>query len=366
MKKKNLINNHPITRILKKSLVDLPTPTPISFLWNIGFLLGMTLTMQIITGLVLSINYVARTEIAFDSVIHIIRDIDKGWEIRYLHINGASLFFLLMYSHLARGIYFNSPQKIPIVWGSGVLILIASIGAAFIGYVLPWGQISFWGVTVITRILTAIPYVGKDLTQWIWGNFSVSQPTLNRFFSLHFLLPILVACLALAHLILLHQTGSSNPLGVTADKDKIKFFPYIVVKDLTPIVALAAAMATLISLGPNLLGDVENFSIATASTTPTHIMPEWYFLFAYAILRAIPSKLGGVVAMVISILAILTLIVKKKTINNKFRPTKKLNFWVFLSTVILLTWVGANPVEQPYVITGQTLTRVYFLIVLGL
>lgn len=346
--------------ITKNSLIGLPTPFSISFIWNIGFLLGITLVLQIITGLVLSINYVASTELAFDSVIHIIRDIDSGWVIRYLHINGASLFFVLIYAHIARGIYFNSPIKLPIVWTSGVVILLATIGAAFIGYVLPWGQISFWGATVITRIITAIPYIGKDVTQWLWGNFSVSQPTLNRFFSLHFLIPLVVVALAIVHLIILHKPGSSNPTGTNPDYDKIKFFPYFIIKDTTPLLLIIITFRALLTLTPNLLGDVENFNTARITTTPAHIQPEWYFLFAYAILRSIPSKLGGVLAIVGAILILIVLTIKTNKLNSKFSPKKKTTFWVFIALVSLLTWIGANPVEPPFVTIGQFLTVAYF------
>lgn len=366
MKKYNLIIKDPLIEITKNSLISLPTPFSISFLWNIGFLLGITLGLQIVTGLVLSINYVASTELAFDSVIHIIRDIDSGWIIRYLHINGASLFFILIYIHIARGIYFNSPMKLPIVWASGVIILLATIGAAFIGYVLPWGQISFWGATVITRIITAIPYIGKDVTQWLWGNFSVSQPTLNRFYSLHFLIPLVVAALVIVHLIILHKPGSSNPTGTNPDYDKIKFFPYFIVKDTTPMIIIMVIFSTLLSIHPNLLGDVENFNVARITTTPAHIQPEWYFLFAYAILRSIPSKLGGVLAIVGAILILLVLTIKRNNIVKKFSPTKKALFWVFIVLVCLLTWIGANPVEPPFVRIGQVLTLAYFSVALTL
>lgn len=361
MKKFSIIFKDPILSITKNSLISLPTPFSISFLWNIGFLLGFTLILQIITGLVLSINYICHTTLAFDSVIHIIRDIDSGWLIRYLHINGASLFFLLIYIHIARGIYFNSPSKIPIVWASGVIILLASIGAAFIGYVLPWGQISFWGATVITTIISAIPYIGKQTTEWLWGNFSVSQPTLNRFLSLHFVIPLVIAALVIAHLILLHKPGSSNPTGVKPDYDKIKFFPYFLTKDITPALIISIIIITLVCINPNLLGDVENYNPARATTTPPHIQPEWYFLFAYAILRSIPSKLGGVLAMVGSILCLLILCYKPYKFNKKFSPIKKILFWTFISTVLLLTWIGANPVEPPYLIIGRIITIVYFL-----
>lgn len=363
MKKINIIKKDPITEILINSLANLPTPTSISYLWNIGFLLGITLTLQVVTGLILSINYVAETTLAFNSVIHIIRDIDYGWIIRYIHINGASLFFILIYIHIARGIYFNSPIKTPIVWMSGIIILLISIITAFIGYVLPWGQISFWGATVITNIISAIPYLGQQITIWIWGNFSVSQPTLNRFLSLHFILPLIIIILVLIHLIFLHKTGSSNPLGVNPNYDKIKFLPYFLIKDTTPILIIIILLCTLICLNPNLLGDVENFRTARPTTTPTHIQPEWYFLFAYAILRAIPSKLGGVAAIGGAILILSTLSLKAHNPNKKFHPYKKISFWIFIRVVILLTWIGANPVEYPYINIGIILTFLYFLII---
>lgn len=364
MKNKNFIKKDPLYNILKNSLMDLPTPRSISFLWNIGFLLGICLLCQIITGITLSINYVPYVEIRFQRVIHIIRDVENGWTIRYIHINGASLFFMLIYIHMARGIYFNRPMKLPIVWRSGVIILLISIGTAFIGYVLPWGQISFWGATVITSIISAIPYIGTSITQWLWGNFSVSQPTLNRFLSLHFVLPFVILGIVIIHLLILHQTGSSNPTGVNPDYEKIKFFPFFLIKDTGPLVVCIIIIITIISLSPNYLGDVENFNKARITSTPPHIQPEWYFLFAYAILRCIPSKLGGVLAMVISILIILTLCFKKHSINKKFSPLKKLTYWVFVSDVCILTWIGANPVEQPFSFLGEIRTILYFSIFL--
>lgn len=361
MKKNKIHQKDPLVRIVIKSLVDLPTPTSIRYLWNIGFILGITLRLQVTTGLVLSINYVAATSIAFDSVIHIIRDIERGWIIRFLHINGASLFFVCIYMHIGRGLYFNSPKKIPIVWTSGIIIFLTAIGTAFIGYVLPWGQISFWGATVITRILSALPYVGKEITIWLWGNFSVSQPTLNRFLSLHFILPLVLMRIVIVHLIILHQRGSSSPLGVETNKDKIKFLPLFIVKDVVPIVTISIIIIRIISINPNILGDVENYSIASPEVTPTHIQPEWYFLFAYAILRSIPSKLGGVLAIVISVLVILITSIKNSTLNKKFSPIKKITLMTFFCVTILLTWIGANPVEEPFSRRGKALTLVYFL-----
>ena len=364
MKKFRILGKDPVINMVQGSLLRLPTPSSISFLWNMGFLLGITLSIQIVTGLFLSINFIPSTAEAFSSVIHIIRDIDRGWIIRYTHINGASLFLLLMYSHIARGIYFDSPYKLPMVWASGVGILLVTMATAFMGYVLPWGQMSFWGATVITRILTAIPYVGKNLTQWLWGNFSVSQPTLNRFFSLHFLLPLLVAALVLVHLIFLHEEGSSNPTGLNPDYDKMKFFPYFGVKDVSSLFVTLIILRSLVILSPNLLGDVENFNHSRISTTPAHIQPEWYFLFAYAILRSIPSKLGGVVAMLLAFLVLLLFCFKSGSLNKKFSPLKKVAFWSFISVFIILTWIGANPVEPPFVTIGAFITFLYFGLVL--
>nr|AUF59585.1 cytochrome b [Psoroptes ovis] len=363
MKKINFFKKDPIMKMLMNSLMSLPTPKSISYMWNMGFLLGMTLMLQIITGLVLSMNFVAETSLAFDSVIHIMRDVDKGWIMRYLHMNGASLFFIYMYIHIGRGIYFNSPLKLPMVWCSGVIILLLTMMTAFMGYVLPWGQMSFWGATVITSMLSAIPYLGPYLTTWVWGNFSVSQPTLNRFFSLHFILPLVITALVICHLILLHEKGSSNPTGLSTDFDKMKFFPYFLVKDTTPLLLSMMMIIYLICLNPNLLVDVENFTPAMPTSTPTHIQPEWYFLFAYAILRAIPSKLGGVCAMGLSILSLMVLCLMKSKFNKKFNPTKKLSFWCFVSVVILLTWIGANPVEPPYTSIGVILTVLYFMLI---
>nr|YP_009504254.1 cytochrome b [Histiostoma feroniarum]AWX53530.1 cytochrome b [Histiostoma feroniarum] len=363
MKKKTLMGDPTITMVVN-SLIKLPTPVSISYLWNMGFILGMILMMQIVTGLVLSMNYIPETNMAFESVMHTMRDIEMGWLMRYLHMNMASLFFMMMYVHISRGLYFESPKKMPMVWISGLLILLCSMGAAFLGYVLPWGQMSFWGATVITSMLSAIPYVGKKMTLWLWGNFSVSQPTLNRFFSMHFLLPLLLLVLIMAHLALLHKTGSSNPMGVQPNADKMKFFPYFMVKDMTPFMMMLVASFILISISPNLLSDVENFSKASMETTPTHIQPEWYFMFAYAILRSIPSKLGGVVAMLMSILILLVPMLTKTKMNKKHMPFKKLMFWMFVSTVIILTWVGMNPVEEPFMMMGQMSAVLYFSLIL--
>lgn len=353
------IKKNPILSIVKKSLLDLPSPSSISFLWNIGFLLGITLGLQIVTGLFLSIVYTAQTETAFQGMIMIIRDVNTGWITRMIHMNGASLFFVLLYIHTARGIYFSSPSNKMKVWLSGVILMLLIIATAFLGYVLPWGQMSFWGATVITGVISAIPIVGNDLVTWIWGGPSVSQPTLNRFFSLHFLLPIIISAMVLVHLIILHEKGSSNPRVIHTNLDKIKFNPLFSIKDTLPLLIIALLMIILSSNNPNILGDVENFNPANPLVAPIHIQPEWYFLFAYVVLRSIPSKLGGVIALVASIL-ILTILITKKGKSTKFKRTKKVKFWMLISVIIVLTWIGAKSVESPFEGIGQIYTILYF------
>jgi len=330
-----------------------------------GFLLGITLVLQIITGLVVSMIYNSDAKEAFTSIVKIIQDINMGWITRIIHINGASLFFILLYIHTARGIYFNSIRNQSRVWLSGVIILLAVIATAFLGYVLPWGQMSFWGATVITGVLSAIPIVGNDLVTWIWGGPSVCRPTLNRFFSLHFLLPFIIVALAGIHLILLHEKGSSNPSNTLTTSDKVKFNPLFSLKDVLPIIVIRILLIILISTNPNLLGDVENYNTANPLNAPLHIQPEWYFLFAYVILRSIPSKLGGVAALAISIL-ILSVLIINKTKPTKFSPTKKIKVWFLLSIILILTWIGAKPVESPYEGIGQIYSTLYFIFIVTL
>lgn len=315
--------------------------------------------LQIVTGLILSIIYTAQTETAFKVIVMIIRDINTGWVTRIIHINGASLFFVLMYIHTARGMYFSSPANKPKVWLSGVVIILIVIATAFLGYVLPWGQISFWGATVITGVISAIPIVGNDLVTWIWGGPSVSQPTLNRFFSLHFILPIIITVIVIVHLVLLHEKGSSNPSNTQTNADKVKFNPILTVKDTIPAILIIVLIVLMTSNAPNALGDVENFNPANPLVAPIHIQPEWYFLFAYVILRSIPSKLGGVIALVISIL-IISIIVVSKNKSSKFKTTKKVKFWFLVSVIVILTWIGAKTVERPFEGIGQFYTVFYF------
>lgn len=354
--------NHPLIKIINNRLIDLPSPSNISAWWNFGSLLGLCLIIQTLTGIFLAIHYTANIEIAFNRVVHICRDVNYGWLIRTLHANGASFFFICIYLHIGRGIYYNS-FKFLHTWIIGVIILFVVIGTAFIGYVLPWGQISFWGATVITNLLSAIPYIGNILVQWIWGGFAVDNATLTRFFTIHFLLPFVIIALTIIHLLFLHQTGSNNPLGINRNLDKIPFHPYFSYKDILGFLIIIIALTTLTLYNPYLLGDPDNFIPANPLVTPVHIQPEWYFLFAYAILRSIPNKLGGVIALVISILILILIpfINKQKFQSIAFYPINQILFWNLLALVILLTWIGARPVEDPYITIGQILTILYFL-----
>lgn len=351
----------PILKIFNNSLIDLPSPSNISAWWNFGSLLGLCLGIQIVTGIFLAIHYTANIDLAFNRVAHICRDVNYGWFIRTLHANGASFFFICLYTHIGRGIYYRS-YYYTATWIVGVIILFLVIATAFLGYVLPWGQISFWGATVITNLLSAIPYLGTEIVQWLWGGFAVDNATLTRFFTLHFLMPFVVAALVLIHLLFLHQTGSNNPLGTNSNIDKIPFHPYFSYKDLFGFIILTITLTLLTLINPYLLGDPDNFVPANPLITPVHIQPEWYFLFAYAILRSIPNKLGGVIALVLSI-AILIIIPfrnKKYIQRSSFYPVRKILFWRIVTILILLTWIGARPVEDPYILTGQLLTILYF------
>lgn len=353
--------NHPLFKIINNALVDLPAPSNISAWWNFGSLLGLCLIIQTLTGLFLAIHYTADIETAFNSVNHICRDVNYGWLLRTLHANGASFFFICIYLHIGRGIYYGS-YLYTYTWSVGVIILFLVIGTAFIGYVLPWGQISFWGATVITNLLSAIPYLGIDLVQWLWGGFAVDNATLTRFFTFHFLLPFIVIAATIVHLLFLHQTGSNNPLGINRNRDKIPFHPYFSFKDIFGFILIIIFLFLLTILAPYKLGDPDNFIPANPLVTPPHIQPEWYFLFAYAILRSIPNKLGGVIALVLSIaiLFILPFTNVSKFRGIQYYMLNQILFWTMVIIVILLTWIGARPVEDPYILTGQILTVLYF------
>nr|QQV73472.1 cytochrome b [Anthomyza sp. DY-2021] len=359
---KPMRTTHPLFKIANNALVDLPAPINISSWWNFGSLLGLCLIIQILTGLFLAMHYTADINMAFYSVNHICRDVNYGWLLRTIHANGASFFFICIYLHVGRGIYYSSYLFTP-TWIVGVVIFFLTMGTAFMGYVLPWGQMSFWGATVITNLLSAIPYLGTDLVQWIWGGFAVDNATLTRFFTFHFIFPFIVLAMTMIHLLFLHQTGSNNPIGLNSNIDKIPFHPYFSFKDIVGFVIMIMLLISLSLWNPYLLGDPDNFIPANPLVTPIHIQPEWYFLFAYAILRSIPNKLGGVIALVMSIaiLFILPFYNLSKFRGIQFYPINQILFWVMVSTVILLTWIGARPVEDPYVIYGQILTVVYFL-----
>lgn len=358
---KSIRKTHPIIKIINRSLIDLPSPSNISSWWNFGSLLALCLIIQIITGLFLTIYYNANIELAFYRVNYICRNVNYGWLIRTLHANGASFFFICIYLHIGRNIYYES-FNLKLTWIIGIIILFTLIATAFIGYVLPWGQISFWGATVITNLLSAIPYLGTILVNWIWGGFAVDNATLTRFYTFHFLLPFIILILTIIHLLFLHQTGSNNPLGINRNLDKIPFHPFFTFKDLIGFIILIIILSILTLTNPYMLGDPDNFIPANPLVTPIHIQPEWYFLFAYAILRSIPNKLGGVIALVISILilTILPFTYNKKIQGIQFYPINQILFWLIITTIILLTWIGARPVEDPYIIIGQILTIFYF------
>lgn len=342
-------------------IINLPTPSRISFIWNFGSLLIICLINQILTGLFLAFHYKTDINLAFQRIININRNINFGWLIRYLHANGASIFFIIIYIHIRRGLYINS-FNFKLTWIIGAILLLITIITAFVGYVLPWGQISFWGATVITNLLSAIPYLGNSIIIWIWGGFSINNATLTRFFSIHFILPFIIIFFTIIHLISLHTTGSNNPLGINRNFDKINFSPYFIIKDLIGIIIFIWIFIILTLIFPFLLNDHNNFITANPIITPNHIQPEWYFLFSYSILRAIPNKLGGVIALLISILIliILPILNNKKFLTIKFYPINKFLFWIFVITFIILTWIGIKPVEYPFIILSQYLTLIYF------
>jgi len=331
-------------------------------LWNFGSLLGLCLILQIVSGLFLAIHYSANVLISFDTVAHITRDVNYGWLIRSIHANGASFFFICLYTHAGRGMYYAS-YFYTLTWLVGVVIILLVMATAFLGYVLIWGQISFWAATVITNLLSAIPYLGTIVVQWLWGGFAVDNATLTRFFTFHFLIPFIIAGLSIVHLLFLHQTGSNNPIGLNRNFDKIPFHPFFSFKDIFGFIVILWLLMSLSTIYPYALGDVENFISANPLVTPVHIQPEWYFLFAYAILCSIPNKLGGVVALVASVIILLILPFSQNRIirGNQFYPIGKISFWLLVNTVIPLTWIGARPAEDPSILVGQILTVIYFM-----
>jgi len=358
-----LLKSHVLLRIFNSYVVDSPQPANLSYLWNFGSLLATCLIIQILTGAFLAMHYTPNVDLAFNSVEHIMRDVNNGWIIRYTHANVASFFFIFLYMHIARGLYYGS-YKSPrvLVWSIGVIILVLMMAIAFLGYVLPYGQMSLWGATVITNLLSAIPIFGQDIVELIWGGFSVSNATLNRFFSLHYLLPFLLAALAVAHLIALHVHGSNNPNGVTSSGDRYAMHPYFTFKDLVTIFAFFLVLSILVFFYPNLLGHSDNYIPADPMVTPASIVPEWYLLPYYAILRSIPNKLLGVIAMFGSLLILLVLPLTdiSRIRGNQFRPAMKLAFWFFVVDFFILMWIGSQHPNTPYVEIGQIATAFYF------
>jgi len=346
-------------------IIDYPTPININYLWSFGSAAGICLGIQILTGIFLAMHYTPNIEYAFNSVEHIMRDVNGGWLIRYIP-NGASFFFLTVYIHIFRGIYFGSYINRIKLWGLGIVIFIAMMATAFMGYVLPWGQMSFWGATVITNLFSAIPYIGGSIVEWLWGGFSVDNATLNRFFSLHYLLPFVIAALVIAHLAALHDEGSNNPISIDKNIDTISFYPYFYVKDLFAFFIFLIVFFFFISFFPNVLGHSDNYIPANPLVTPAHIVPEWYFLPFYAILRSIPDKLLGVIAMFLAIivLALLPLLNTSIVRNTKYRPIFCFFYWFLFVDFCLLGWIGQKPVESPYMEIGFFATYFYFFLLI--
>jgi ubiquinol-cytochrome c reductase cytochrome b subunit len=359
-----IFKSHPLLRLVNSYVIDSPTPSNLSYLWNFGSLLALCLIIQIVTGVTLAMHYTPSVAEAFNSVEHIMRDVNNGWLIRYLHANTASAFFFLVYLHVGRGIYYGS-YKAPrtLTWIIGSIILIVMMATAFLGYVLPYGQMSLWGATVITNLMSAIPWIGQDIVEFLWGGFSVNNATLNRFFALHFVLPFVLAALVLMHLIAYHETvGSGNPLGISSNYDRLPFAPYYIFKDLITIFLFFFVLSLFVFFMPNALGDSENYVMANPMQTPPAIVPEWYLLPFYAILRSIPNKLLGVIAMFSAILIILVMPITdlSKYRGLQFRPLSKVAFYVFVANFLILMQLGAKHVESPFIEFGQISTVLYF------
>ena len=355
----------PVMGLLYPTAVTFPTPRNLNYFWTFGAILMVFLVIQLITGIVLAMHYTAHVALAFESVEHIMRDVNFGWLLRYVHANGASMFFLAVYIHIFRGLYYGS-YKAPreILWILGVVLLLLMMATAFMGYVLPWGQMSFWAATVITNLFSAIPLIGKEITQWMWGGFAVDNPTLNRFFSLHYLLPFMIAAVVVLHIWALHVPGNNNPLGIDVKKkqDTLPFHPYYTVKDSFALIVFFVLFAAFVFYAPNYLGHTDNYIKANPLVTPAHIVPEWYFLPFYAILRAIPDKLGGVIAMFgsIAVLFVLPWLDTSKVRSARFRPLYRQFFWILLAVCIGLGYLGSQPAEGGFVIAARILTAYYF------
>jgi len=358
-----LLKSNPLLSLVNSYIVDSPQPVNLSYVWNFGSLLALCLGIQIVTGVILAMHYTPNVDLAFISVEHIMRDVNYGWMIRYIHANVASFFFIFVYLHIGRGLYYGS-YKSPrvLLWSIGVIILVLMMGVAFLGYVLPYGQMSLWGATVITNMLSAIPWIGQDFVQFVWGGFSVNNATLNRFFSLHFLLPFVLAALAVMHMMALHTHGSSNPLGISSNADKLPMHPYFIFKDLVTILAFFLALSIIVFYLPNAMGHSDNYIPANPMQTPPSIVPEWYLLPYYAILRSIPNKLLGVVAMLGSLLILLLMPIldTSRVRGSQFRPLMRFAFWVFVTDFFLLMFIGSQHAEEPYITIGAIATALYF------
>ena len=355
----------PIFSTLKHTLVDYPTPRNLNYWWNFGSLAGIFLLIQIITGIVLAMHYTPTVEGAFASIEHIMRDVNYGWLIRYIHMNGSSFFFIVVYIHVFRGLYYGS-YKSPreVLWWLGLVILLLMMATAFMGYVLPWGQMSFWGATVITNIFSAVPVVGTTIVEWLWGGFAIDNALLNRFFALHYLFPFLIVAVVILHIVALHTHGSNNPLGIDkkGPQDSIPFHPYYTIKDMFGLSFVLTIFALVVFYAPDYLGHPDNYIPADPLKTPAHIVPEWYFLPFYAILRAVPDKLGGVIAMISAILILFVLpwLDTSKVRSATFRPMYKKLFWILLADIVILTWIGGSPPEGNFILIGRIATIYYF------
>ncbi len=357
---------HSIPLVLHNHIIDYPSPVNINYLWSFGSLAGLFFGFQIVTGIFLAMHYTPDITLAFDSIEHIMRDVRGGWLLRYLHSNGASMIFIMLYIHVGKGLYFRSyaGRGRTSLWISGIFIFLLMMATALAGYVLPWGQMSFWGATVITNLITAIPYIGQDIAYWLWGGFAVGNPTLGRFFSIHYMLPFIIVGLAFLHLVLLHHVGSSNPFGTAASSsDLVTFHPYSVIKDFFSLLVAITFYILIVFFAPNFLGHSDNYINANPLVTPTHIVPEWYFLPFYAILRAVPNKVGGVIAMLsaILILFILPFIDQNSVKSPRFRPFLQTWFWLFVFNFILLGYLGGQVAEEPFITASQVSAGFYFI-----
>ena len=363
------LNKNYLFALVDSHIIHYPTPLCLTYAWSFGSLAGISLVIQMISGIFLSMHYTPHIDLAFSSIEYIMRDVNNGWLIRYIHANGASMFFIVVYAHICRGVYYGSymePRQA--LWCSGVILFVLMMGTAFTGYVLPWGQMSFWGATVITNMVTAIPVAGKPIAEWLWGGFTVSNPTLKRFYSVHYVLPFVIAGLTLVHLTLLHQVGSTSPIGSDTGVDDVPFYPYYFTKDIFALSVYLVIFAFFVFYFPNVLNHPDNYIPADPLKTPAHVVPEWYFLPFYAILRSIPHKAGGIIAMGAAI-AVLLLIPFTNTSwvrNTTYRPIFKIFFWLFIADFLILTWIGQKPVRDAFIETGQYATVYYFLFFLVL